>query len=155
MLDEQRRNLTNIESTAGSIRDLVDRLPPQHQEEAKQIVEQLRRALGDQGKLVNAYAEKSAESARQLQQHTELVEHGLSTLETNFGSLKAVPILLHDLSEQLRQHDQRNGAANDIEKTKLDAVKAAVDALAARPAPQCPPCVCDAARALDAGVRPH
>jgi hypothetical protein len=150
MLDEQRRNLANIESTAGSIRSLVDRLPPQQQADAKQIVEQLRRTLGDQGKLVNAYAEKTDESARELREHTQLVEHGISSLETG---LKILPAAFHDLSQQLEQGEQRRAAAEQQEKAKLDALKASLDALAARPAPQCPACLCEGARSVDGGVR--
>jgi hypothetical protein len=149
MLDEQRRNLANLESTAGSIRGLIDRLPPQHQEEARQIVEQMRRALGDQGKLVNDYVEKSAESSRQLEAHTALVEQ---VLQTNFGALKGVPLALQDLAEQLKRHDQKLGTVADAEK-KLQALQASVDALAAK---QCPACICEAPQAsADGGVKPH
>lgn len=129
MLDEQRRNLANIESTAGGIRNLVDRLPPQQQAEAKQIVEQLRRALGEQGKLVNDYALKSAESTRELREHTALVEHDLSALE------KTMPAAMKDLSQRL------DARVASLQKT-LDGQQNTLDALAARR--ECPACICEA-----------
>jgi hypothetical protein len=145
MLDEQRRNLADLESTAGSIRGLVDRLPPQHQEEARQIVEQLRRSLGDQGKLVNAWVEKSSETSRQLEAHNALLEQGLSALQSNFKGV------LQDLAEQLKRHDQRIGTAEDGEKSRLEALQAALDKLAARP--QCPACICEASRPDASAIR--
>jgi hypothetical protein len=151
MLDQQRRNLAHIESTAGTIESLVDRLPPQHKEEAAQIVAQLRRALGEEGRLVNAYAEKSDESTRQLRQHTQLVEHGLSTLETDFSALKNVPLQLHELSEQLKQHDQRSLD----EKAKIDALTARLETLTKKSGPQCPSCNGDGPKAVDGGIRPR
>jgi hypothetical protein len=143
MLDEQRRNLADLESTAGSIRGLVDRLPPQHQEEARQIVEQLRRALGDQGKLVNAYVEKSAESSRQLQAHTAVVEQ---VLQANFGALKGVPVALQDLGDALKRQEQKL----DADKKRLDALQSALDTLAAK---SCPACICEAHHPDGGGVR--
>jgi hypothetical protein len=134
LLDEERRNLGSIEVTAGTIRGLVDQLPPQQKEEAQQIVVQLRRALGEQGRQVSSWAEKSDASARQLREHTELVEHDLSSLE------KSLPAALHDMSE-----------SHKSDSARLDAIESTLKMMAARP--QCPSCVCTVAERSDGGVR--
>jgi hypothetical protein len=145
LLDEERRNLGNIESTAGTIRGLVDQLPPQQQAEAQKIVEKLRHALGEEGRLVSAWAQKNDESTRELREHTALVEHGLTTME---ATLKGLPSALHDLSGQLKQTDDRCAAA--AKAAQVDALTAKLEALAARP--QCPACICKSERP-DGGAR--
>jgi hypothetical protein len=52
-LDEQRRNLASIQSTAGDIRALVDKLPPEEQRKGQMIVDQMNHALERQGKIVS------------------------------------------------------------------------------------------------------
>jgi hypothetical protein len=131
LLAEQRRNLTTIESTAGNIRSLVDKLPPEEQKKAREIVAQINSSLALQGKLVNDWIGRSDETARQARDHAQLVERGLSAMETNLGALKSLPEQLGKLDGKL-----------DGEAARLTALKTTVDALAARPA--CPACVCDA-----------
>jgi len=127
ILDEQRKNLTSIEDTAGAIRTLVGGLPPEEQKKARQIVEQINGALEKQGKLVNELMTKSDESTRAA------LERGLGVLASDFESLKGLPSGLHDLADGQKK------------------LEAAVHALEAKPfpeipkcpaCPQCPACVC-------------
>jgi hypothetical protein len=145
ILAEQRRNLASIESTAGNIRDLVDKLPPEEQKKARQIVEQINLALKEQGKLVADYTTRSDEAARESLKHAQLVERGLSTLETDIVTLKAVPQAVQKLTDQLHESEGRWRSSLDAEDAKLGALKTALDALAARPA--CPACTCDVTKA--------
>ncbi len=153
ILTEQRHNLETIESTAGSIRALVKKLPPEEQEKAKEIVSQINSALSRQGKLVNEFLAQTTESNKSVVAHTQVLEKGLSTLETNILDLKPLPQGLRDLTEQLRALDGKQTSA----EAKLVALKGAVDALAARPDVKCPACICESQRATppDAGGSSH
>jgi hypothetical protein len=141
ILAEQRRNLASIESTAGNIRSLVDKLPPEEQKKARQIVEQINVALDHQGKLVNDYMSRSDESAKEAEKHAQLLERGLSSLEAELIALKAMPASVQKLAESVQQADARTQGALGAEQAKLTALEARLEALAARPA--CPACVCD------------
>jgi hypothetical protein len=127
LLDEQRKNLAAIESTAGNIRSLVGTLPPEEQKKARQIVEQINAALAKQSTLVNDFTAR-----------------GLTALEGDFATLKGLPASVRELGEELKRRD----AAAD---GKLAAIKSGLDALAARPAPKCPACICEAPRAQPMG----
>lgn len=59
VLTQQRRNLEAIQSTAGDIRMLVGKLPPDEQQKAQLIVSQMNDALAKQGKIVGDYAERA------------------------------------------------------------------------------------------------
>ena len=137
ILDEQRKNLSSIEDTAGAIRSLVGGLPPEEQKKAKQIVEQINGALEKQGKLVNELMTRSDESTRAA------LEHGLGVLASDFESLKGVPAGLHDLADGQKK------------------LEAAMRALESKPfpeipkCPQCPAapaCVCETPRPKPAEV---
>jgi hypothetical protein len=145
ILAQQRQNLEAIQSTAGSIRDLVDKLPPDQQRKAKQIVEQINSSLASQGRLVADYVTKTEESTKAVLARTQTLERGLSTLETGFSSLKPVPGALHDFAEQLKGIDGRLQVSSSGADAKLAALKTQLEALAARP--ECPACVCEGARA--------
>ncbi|HEY2745621.1 MAG TPA: hypothetical protein VGL86_13395, partial [Polyangia bacterium] len=91
VLVEQRKNLTAIQSTAGDIRALVDKLPPEEKQKAREIVATMNVALDKQGKIVGDYLSRSDEQQKALQEHTALVEKGLTSLSTDLGALKSLP----------------------------------------------------------------
>jgi hypothetical protein len=105
VLAEQRKNLSAIQSTAGDIRALVDKLPPEEQQKAKEIVAQMNTALEKQGKIVGDYLSKSDEQAKLLKEHTVAVEKGLSSLSTDLGALKSLPATLKDIGDGVKKLD--------------------------------------------------
>ena len=148
VLIEQRHNLQAIESTAGDIRALVDKLPPEEQRKAHQIVATMNAALTQQGKLVGDYLNRSEETTTMLNQHTEALQRGLSSVEAGVLGLKSLPGGLHDSDLSVQKLDGQLGAfdakLDGQSKTlgQLAALTAEVKALADCPAPVCPACVC-------------
>jgi hypothetical protein len=140
ILAEQRRNLQEIQSTAGNIRALVDTLPPEEQRKAKEIVSKINVALQQQGKLVSDYAAQNEVATRAVREQTENLQKGLTTLGSQVLGLKSLPASLHDLAEQVHGLDGRMSATDSklaAADAKLTAIKSALDALAARPEPKC------------------
>ena len=90
ILEEQRRNLETIESTAGNIQTLVDKLPPTEQRKAKEIVAQINAVMAQQGKLVSDYAERTDESSRAVRAETANLQKGLSSLGAELIGLKSL-----------------------------------------------------------------
>jgi DNA repair ATPase RecN len=148
VLEEQRRNLDSIRSTAGDIRSLVNKLPPEEQQKAKEIIEQMNGALGKQSKLVGEYMARSEDTAQVLREHTQTVERDLNNLEVGIVALKSVPGGIHDLSEAVRDFrsklDSHDGKLADA-GAKLASLETAIKALAGRPERVCPACICDGA----------
>ena len=134
-LGEQRDNLASIQATATDIRALVDKLPPEEQHKAHEIVDQMTTALGQQRSLVTRYAVQADASAKAsvkaVEQHQAEVARDLDQLG---GELKQLDTHDGDVAAQLARHDARlDGLAKDVE------------ALVARPmpvAPVCPPVTC-------------
>ena len=83
-----------------------------------------------------------------LSQHTEALQRGLSSVEAGVLGLKSLPGGLHDLDLSVQKLDGQLGAfdakLDGQSKTlgQLAALTAEVKALADRPAPVCPACVC-------------
>jgi hypothetical protein len=130
ILAEQRRNLQAIESTAGNIQALVDKLPPAEQRKAKEIVTQINTALAQQGRLVSDYAARTDESTKAVREQTENLQKGLTSLGAQVLGLKSLPASIHDVGEQVRALDGRVGAgltAVDGKLTTVDAKLASVD----------------------------
>ena len=149
-LVEQRKNLTAIQSTAGDIRALVDKLPPEEKQKARQIVAQMNSALERQGKIVGDYLSKSDEEQKALKEHTALVEKGLSSLSTDLGALKTLPGTLKDIGEGVRRVDAKVASEDgDVKalQTALADLDGKVKQLLARPA-------CDAPKPAVAAVTP-
>jgi hypothetical protein len=126
VLDEQRRNLDALQSTAGSIRTLVDKLPPDEQRKARDIVEHIDSAISKQGRFVGDYLEKSGQSMKTLEDRTEALEHELAAVQAAVGALKTLPTDVHDLSAALKQVDGKI-AAVDGKVAAVDGKVAAVD----------------------------
>jgi chromosome segregation ATPase len=141
ILAEQRRNLQEIQSTAGNIRALVDTLPPEEQRKAKEIVSKINVALQEQGKLVSDYAALNETATRAVREQTENLQKGLTTIGMQVLGLKSLPASLHDLAEQVHGLDGRmNAADNELAAAdaKLAAIKSTLDTLVVRAESKCP-----------------
>jgi hypothetical protein len=137
VLAEQRKNLNAIQSTAGDIRALVDKLPPEEKEKAREIVAQLNVALEKQGKIVGDYLSRSDEQQKMLKAHTAAVEKGLSSLSTDVGALKSLPGTLKDIGDGMKRLDGKvAGADADVKalQDKLADLDGKLAKLLARPA---------------------
>jgi hypothetical protein len=136
VLAEQRQNLSAIQSTAGDIRALVDKLPPEEKQKAREIVAQMNVALEKQGKIVGDYLTRSDEQQKALKEHTAAVEKGLSSLSTDLGALKSLPATLKEIGEGVRRVDGKV-AADDASfkalQTQLSDLDGKLQKLLARP----------------------
>ncbi len=145
VLTEQRKNLTAIQSTAGDIRALVDKLPPEEKQKAREIVAQMNTALEKQGKIVGDFLSRSDEQQKALTEHNAAVEKGLLSLSSDVGALKSLPATLKDLGDSLKRVDGRIGAEDGSFKAlqgQLAGVDEKLQQLLARPAcepPKPPP----------------
>jgi DNA repair ATPase RecN len=141
-LDEQRRNLQAIASTAGDIRTLVGKLPPDEQRKAQQIVDQMNGALDRQGRIVSDYAARTDEAQKDLSTHTQAMEKGLASVEGELAELRALPANLKDLQGAARRIDETTTSFDarfaDL-RAQLAATSAKLDALLARPVCEAPP----------------
>jgi hypothetical protein len=139
-LDAQRRNLQAIESTAGDIRTLVGKLPPDEQRKAQLIVEQMNSALAKQGKIVGDYVARTDEAQKDLSAHTIAMEKGIASVEGDLAALRSLPASLKALEGAAHHIDDTttsfDGRFAEI-RTRVAALDAKVDTLLARPA--CPP----------------
>ena len=136
VLAEQRNNLNAIQSTAGDIRALVDKLPPEEKQKAREIVAQMNAALEKQGKIVGDYLTRSDEQQKALQLHNALVEKGLSSLSSDVGALKSLPAALKEIGDGVKRVDGKV-AADDASikalQTQLGDLDAKLQKLLARP----------------------
>lgn len=137
VLAEQRNNLNAIQSTAGDIRALVDKLPPEEKQKAREIVAQMNSALEKQGKIVGDFLTRSDEQQKALQEHNAVVEKGLLSLSTDVGALKSLPTALKEISDGVKRVDGKV-AADDASLKALQAQLGDLDGklqkLLARPA---------------------
>jgi hypothetical protein len=145
VLAEQRKNLNAIQSTAGDIRALVDKLPPEEKQKAQEIVAQMNAALAKQGKIVGDYLSRSDEQQKALKEHTAAVEKGLSSLSSDLGALKSLPATLRDIGDGVKRVDGKVALEDATVKalqTQLTDLDAKLQKLLARPAcdpPKLPP----------------
>ena len=137
VLDEQRNNLEAIQSTAGDIRTLVDKLPPDEQRKAQLIVSEMNDALAKQGKIVGDYAERADEAQKDLSEHTAAMEKGLASVQGDLAGLKSLPTDVKDLETATHDIDHAmmsiDGRFDEL-RAKVAGVDAKMDALLARPA---------------------
>jgi hypothetical protein len=136
-LDEQRRNLQSIESTAGDIRALVGKLPPEQQRKAQLIVDQMNSALAKQGKIVGEYVARTDEAQKDLSLRTTAMEKGIASVEGELAGLRSLPANLRDLGAAAHRIDETttsfDGRFADLH-TRVAGLDAKLDALLARPA---------------------
>jgi hypothetical protein len=135
-LDDQRRNLESIESTAGDIRTLVGKLPPEQQRKAQLIVEQMNTALAKQGKVVGEYVARTDEAQKDLSAHTVAMEKGLASVEGELAELRSLPTNLKSLEGAAHRIDETTtsfDARFDELRESIAAVNAKLDTLLVRP----------------------
>jgi chromosome segregation ATPase len=106
VLDEQRHNLEAIQSTAGDIRTLVGKLPPEEQRKAQSIVQQMNTALAKQGRIVGDYAARTDERQRDLSAHTLAMEKGIASVEGDLAELRLLPTNVKDLETAAHRIDE-------------------------------------------------
>jgi hypothetical protein len=137
VLDEQKHNLQDIESTAGDIRALVGKLPPDEKRKAQLIVDQMNTALAKQGKIVGEYVTRTDEAQKTLSEHTVAMEKGIASVEEELAELRTLPASLKDL-EGAAHHIDATTTAFDARFAELHArvaeLEDKVDLLLARPA---------------------
>lgn len=137
VLTEQKKNLMAIQSTAGDIRSLVDKLPPEEKQKAREIVAQMQSALEKQGKIVGDYLTRSDEQSKELKEHTAFVEKGIMSLSTDLTALKSLPLALKEIGDGVKRVDGKVGADEaraEALQQQLAAVDKKVEQLLARPA---------------------
>ena len=152
-LDDQRQNLSSIHETAGAIRQLIDKLPPAEQAKASEIINHMDEAVGRQRRAISERLQRSEDTTLALTTRAQSIERGLAGLATDIGGLKSVPAELHALTDAVGRVDGRAATANEkltaasdkLGETQvtLASMERAVKALAERPAPVCPACVCN------------
>jgi hypothetical protein len=140
VLDEQRHNLEAIQSTAGDIRTLVGKLPPDEQRKAQLIVDQMNTALAKQGKIVGQYVARTDEAQKDLSAHTAAMEKGLASVQGEIAELRSLPANVKDLETAAHKIDETttsfDGRFGDL-RSHVAELDTKLDALLARPA--CPP----------------
>jgi hypothetical protein len=144
-LDDQRTNLDSLHQTAGEIRQLMDKLPPAEQVKAQEIIGHMDDAVGRQGRFIAERLRRSEDTTETIRDGTLSIERGLTGLESAVGGLKELPGGVKGLGDGLRAVETRVAASERASTdlgARLLAVQHAVDALASRPAPTCPACVC-------------
>ncbi len=142
VLDEQRRNLEAIQSTAGDIRTLVGKLPPDQQRKAQLIVQEMNTALAKQGKIVGDYVARTDEAQKDLSAHTVAMEKGLASMEGELAELRSLPANLKNLESAAHHIDETTTVFDtrlDELRAHLGGVETKVDALLARPVCAPPP----------------
>ncbi len=152
-LDDQRQNLSAIHETAGAIRQLIDKLPPDEQAKASEIIDHMDDAVGRERRVMSEHLQRSEDTELALSNRAQSIERGLDALKTDVGGLKALPVDLHALAATIATVDGRAALAGDrlaaaTEKlaeanAALDALQRTVKEIADRPALTCPACICN------------
>jgi chromosome segregation ATPase len=152
-LDEQRHNLTSIHDTAGEIRQLIDKLPPAEQAKASEIINHMDEAVGRERRVISEHLQRSEDTTLALTNRAQSIERSLGGLETDLGTLKTLPADVRALGTAIAKEESRAALASDklaAANDRLAEANAAlamlqrtVSAVADRPAPVCPACVCN------------
>jgi hypothetical protein len=161
-LDDQRSNLASIHETAGEIRQLIDKLPPTEQAKAHEIVGHMDEAIRREGRLITDDLHRSDGAVQAIRDGTLSIARDLTGLEGRMAGLEELPAGLRSVGEALHKVEARQGSGEQALLEvggRLGAVQKSLEALASRPPPSCPACVCgerpvlSAAAAPDASVR--
>jgi hypothetical protein len=112
-LERQRTNLQELRATAGSIKALVDGLPPAEQKKAEVLLAQLHVAFGNQSRLLD---EESA-VAQAVATGSEETRKDLGVLRADISGLKSLPDRLSGVASQVERLEARLrlDTANDKE----------------------------------------
>jgi hypothetical protein len=156
-LDEQRRNLASIHQTADEIRALIDELPPAEQAKAQEIVGHMDDAVKHEGRLLDDHLRRSDDSVQAIRAGTQSIARDLTGLEGRVAGLEDLPAGVRAVGDAVHKLEARATAGDQALVDvggKVAALQKSVDALAARPAPSCPACVCAAPVAAEPAGRP-
>jgi hypothetical protein len=163
-LDDQTQNLSSIHETAGAIRQLIDKLPPAEQAKASEIINHMDDAVGRERRAISERLQRSEDTTVALSNRAQSIERGLGQLETDVGTLKTLPADVRALGTALASADNRAALAGDklsAANDKLAEVNAALatlqrtmSAVAERPVPVCPVCVCNEHPAVASSPEP-
>jgi hypothetical protein len=124
-LDDQRLHLASIHETAGEIRQLIDKLPPTEKAKAHQIIGHMDEAVRQEGRLLEDRLRRSEDMAQSIRDGTQSIARDLSDLEGRIAGLKELPASVRGIEDRL----------TNLGRT--------LDAVASRPAPSCPACICN------------
>jgi hypothetical protein len=156
-LDDQRRNLASIHETAGEIRQLIDKLPPAEQAKAHEIVGHMDDAVRRESRLFTDHFQRSDDTVEAIRNGTQLIARDLTGIETQMAGLKELPVSVQTLGGEVARIDTRFTASDqrllDIGNA-LATLQRSVDAVASRPAPSCPACVCGHPSVASIGAQP-
>jgi len=152
-LTEQRVNLEAIQSTATSIRSLVDALPPDQQVRARVAVDSLGRALGRQSTLVGDTAKRVDATARSVAAAVSararkpgkgapaaLPPGGATAPDTAAGAAAPGPGRLARLLERYADQLDTIDGRTSTDSARLAAIDAALRRLAEQSGCPCPAC---------------
>ena len=155
-LDDQTQNLSSIHETAGAIRQLIDKLPPAEQAKASEIINHMDDAVGRERRAISGRLQRSEDTTVALSNRAQSIERGLGQLQSDVGTLKALPADVRALGTALADQDNRAVVAANLANDKLAAaneklaqvsvalatLQRTMTTVAERPAPACPACVC-------------
>jgi len=123
VMDEQQRNLQAIEATAGNIRTLVQKLPPEERRKAQEVADRINSAVSREEKLVSDYSSRVDAANRALEAHTVALEKGLSEIGATLATLRSVPGAVADLSLEVKQHQSALELEHATTKGRLAAME--------------------------------
>jgi len=124
-LERQRSNLEQLRLTAGSIKTLVDALPPAEQKKAEVLLGQLHVAFGNQSRILD---EESA-VAQAVAAGSEESKRDLDALRADVSTLKSMPERLNGVASQVDRLETRLRLDVASEKETPAALGAALAAL--------------------------
>jgi len=144
-LDDQRFNLASIHETAGEIRQLINKLPPTEQAKAHQIIGHMDEAVRQEGRLLEDHLQRSEDVTLSIRDGTQSIARDLTDLEGRIAGLKELPASVRGVDEAIRRLEARASAGDQAVAdvaNRLTGLARTLDAVASRPAPSCPSCVC-------------
>ena len=102
-LERQRGNLEQLRSTAGSIKVLVDGLPPAEQKKAEALLAQLHVAVGNQARILDG----ESAVAQAVRSGSEDTKRDIDGLRTDISGLKSLPERLIGVASQVDRLEAR------------------------------------------------
>jgi len=124
-LERQRSNLEQLRSTAGSIKALVDALPPAEQKKAEALLAQLHLSLGNQSRILD----EEGAVAQAVAAGSEEARKEFDELRAEVGALKGLPERLSGVASQVDRLEARLRLDAASEKETPAALGAAIAAL--------------------------
>jgi len=124
-LERQRSNLEQLRSTAGSIKALVDGLPPAEQKKAEALLQQLHVAVGNQSRILD----EEGAVAQAVAAGSEEARKDFDELRAGIDGLKGLPERLSGVASQVDRLEARLRLDATSERETPAALGAAIAAL--------------------------